>query len=226
MLILNFNVKQIQTDENKLIVSAAVINIFFATLEVFFLQKINVSYRFIEKNYIRRKNNSILPWILIVPIVFTFHFYGSIYGSIFLLFRALTQLYFNFKNLENGQIRFSLWFFPLVSVQLTFLILVDYYLNISIFSNVFILIFVIIFTVICCNDLSSHFSIRVPKHHLEICQHIMESQNSDNISVNGGLIQINESEMEKTLLQLRIMVKIYLSRLRYDSFEENTSSDI
>lgn len=179
--ILKFNIEIIQTAENNFILSAVIFNISFSILEVIILQTINISYRFAEKNYIRRKNNSILPWILIIPIIFTLQFYGSIYGSVFLLIRSFTQLYFNFNNFENGSIRFSQWFSPLASIQFTFLIFVDFYLNLSIFSNVMILTFTIIFTGYCCYNLSSHLSISVLKYHIESCQHIMESGNQDNV---------------------------------------------
>lgn len=143
--------------------------------------------------------------------MFALNFYDETYASILLLFRALVQLYFNFNNLENEQIRFCEWFFPLVSIELTSLILADFYLNLSIFRNVIVLTFTILFSVYCCYEVSSHLSVHVLKYHLEECQNFMESQSQD-VSVKGGAVQINEFELQKILLQLRILVKILLSR--------------
>jgi len=132
----------------------AIFNVFFAVLEIFVFQIINISYRFVEKNHIRRKYNNFLSWILIIPIIFTLNFYDETYASIILLSRALTQIYFNYKNLENEQIRFCEWFFPLISIELTFLILTDFYFNLSIFDNLIVVSFIFLFSISCCIQVS------------------------------------------------------------------------
>ena len=142
------------SSNSKTINALSAFNIIFCILELSVLKIISISYRFIEKNHIRRKNSSILSWILIIPIIFTLNFYDETYASIILLSRALTQIYFNYKNLENEQIRFCEWFFPLISIELTFLILTDFYFNLSIFDNLIVVSFIFLFSISCCIQVS------------------------------------------------------------------------
>ena len=174
MQIINISIFGLQLNK-KIINVFSIFNIIFCISELLVHQIVNVSYRFIEKNHIRRKNNSIIPWLLIVPIILTLHLYDQTYASIFLLVRALIKLYFNFHNLENEEIRFCEWFYPFMSIQMTFMIFADFYMNLSIFSNVITPTFTIIFTVYCCKNISWHFSVQILKHHLKNCNEILES---------------------------------------------------
>lgn len=86
-------------DENRSIKFMGAFNIFFLLLEIILSKTINISFRFLQKNYIRRKNGTIIQWLLIFPLIFTIYFYESLYASIFLVARTLTQLYWNFHSL-------------------------------------------------------------------------------------------------------------------------------
>ena len=75
------------------------VNVGFALGKITLLSSISVSYRFFEKNFIRRKNFAMPSWFLIVPFLFALHFYGAQYASLVLVLRASFQLYSNFNNL-------------------------------------------------------------------------------------------------------------------------------
>jgi hypothetical protein len=63
------------------------------------LQKATITYRFEVRNFLRRKHNTMIPWLLIIPIVISLRFYGELYAGIFIIIRSLSQIYFNMISL-------------------------------------------------------------------------------------------------------------------------------
>jgi hypothetical protein len=47
----------------------AFINIGFVLIQIFLLKLANLSYRFDDKNYLKRKNNTLICWLLLIPII-------------------------------------------------------------------------------------------------------------------------------------------------------------
>ncbi len=82
-----------------LISCLAVFNIAMVIGELLVLKTTNVSYRFEEKSYLRKKNTSIITWLALIPILASLHKFGIVYGAVLMLMRNVAQLYFNFCNL-------------------------------------------------------------------------------------------------------------------------------
>jgi hypothetical protein len=87
------------------------------------LKLVNNSYRFEEKDFLSRKANSIVPWLLLVLFIISFNFDQVILRSAILAARSGYQLYLNFNSLENHVIRKVEFFYPLLTFTCVYLVL-------------------------------------------------------------------------------------------------------
>lgn len=140
-----------------------------------------------------------------------------VYSCLFLLLRALIQLYNNFKDLENETIRKLEWFYPLMSAFVAIIIFVDYLTALGLFSSKVFSTFIIVLSVFCCQDLTKTVDLQVLKFYLQKSAQFFENEDELQDSGDSENSQIDESQVNQNILQIRMMVNIFVSRSEYKS---------
>lgn len=75
------------------------INISIILIQILTLKVTNISYRFEDFNYLKRKRVSLLAWLMIFPIILSVECLEPINTCALMCVRSLIQLYGNFVNL-------------------------------------------------------------------------------------------------------------------------------
>jgi hypothetical protein len=94
----NFNIQATKNCNTNFCI-IALVNIGFSLGQLILIKYSSISYRFEDKDYLKRKSFSLIPWLMALLILFSLTYLSLLTSCFFMAFRAVLQIYFNFFKL-------------------------------------------------------------------------------------------------------------------------------